>query len=473
MNLDNAIMVISFFIPIAAGYYLKKKKRLDSPTACFLIITLGMLLRLMYISYTAVDVRQHDVHGFFENNAGHSEYICYLLENKHLPDFDPRNIFQFYHPPLHHIICALWLGAAQKMGIPLETTAVDSLQLLTVTYSVLFCVFAYKSLKLLDLKPSSLELCTALVTFHPTMIIMSGSLNNDMLSSLFGMTAIYFTIKWAKEKKWKDIILIAFSVGLGMFTKLSVGLLAPAIAAVFLYIFIVNIKDFKKYILQFTVFGLICIPIGMYWPVRNYLKFEVPITYIPLLPENSGQYIDKTAAERLFNWLPFQFASPFTQWKWNNAPYDEFNPIIALWKNAMFDEGTFFYESITLQSFCTALFLVWIMISLYSTAALFFMWFKNRSVKRENKIFITIISAFIFINYITFCLKYPHVCTQNMRYCVPLIFTSAALIGMYLDNTDSMNKSVYLKSALILKRGTWLFCGLSSFVYIAMLFDNV
>ena len=466
-------MTLAFFIPIAAVFWLKKKNRLDSSMICYLIIIAGVVIRIIYISYTAVNVRQHDVHEFFQNNAGHSEYICYLLENKHLPDFDPREVFQFYHPPLHHIICALWLWVLNKIGVPLETVGVDSLQFLTMAYSVLFCIFAYKSLKLLELKPSSLELSTALVTFHPTLIIMSGSLNNDMLSSLFGMTAIYFTMKWAKKRCWRDIILIAFSVGFGMFTKLSVGLLAPAIAAVFLYILIVNIKDFKSLIPQFFVFGVICIPIGLYWPVRNYLRFDVPISYIPLLSEDSGQYIDRPAVERLFNWLPFQFASPFTQWKWNNAPYDEFNPVIALWKNAMFDEGTFFEKSITLQSFCTALFFFGIMMSLFSVASLFFMWFKYRNVTTVNKYFLSGISVIVFINYIDFCLKFPHVCTENMRYCVPLIFSGAALIGLYLDNSDSIKNRLYVTSTDAVKRGGWIFCVLSAFVYNAMSFYSV
>lgn len=470
---NAVIMTLLLIVPFAAGFYLKKKKRLDSQIICWLILVTGLLLRIIYISYTDINIRQHDVHDFFEHNAGHAEYICYLFENRSLPDFDPRDVSQFYHPPLHHIICALWLTIVGKLGMSVETTGVNSLQFLTVTYSFLYTVFAYKALKLFKLKPETIELCTAIVTFHPTLIILSGNLNNDMLSSLLGMTAIYYTAKWAKDRKWLDIIMIAVSIGLGMFTKLSVGLLAPGVAAVFLYIFIKHIKDFKKLIVQFVVFGIICMPIGLYWSVRNYTRFGVPLNYVPKLSENARQYIDKSALERLFNWLPYQFASPFTQWTWNDAPYNEFNPVIALWKNAMFDEETFFTRSITLQSFCTALFFSGIILSLFSVAALFVMWYKNKSVKLENKILLTGVSLVVFGNYINFCINYPHVCTENMRYCVPLIFAGAAMIGMYIDKLSKSKNKYYKKSVSFLKNSMVVFCGLSIFVYTAMMFYNV
>ena len=464
------VMTLMLTVPFFTGLYLKKSKRLDSDLICWLILLTGLLLRIIYISYTEINVRQHDVHQFFEHNAGHGEYICYLYENRTLPDFDPRDIFQFYHPPLHHIICALWLTIINKLGMSAETTGVQSLQFLTVTYSFLYSVFAYKALGLLDLKPKTVQICTAIVTFHPTLIILSGSLNNDILSSLLSMTAMYYTIKWAKDRKWLDIIIIAFSIGLGMFTKLSVGLLAPGVAAVFLYIFVKNIKEFKKFIPQFVVFGIICVPIGLFWSVRNYVKFDVPLNYVPQLSENSGQFIDRTPVERLLNWLPFQFASPFTQWEWSGAAYNEFNPIIALWKNAMFDEGTFFSRSITLQSFCTALFFSGIFISLFSAIAFFMMWLKNKKAKLENKLLLTGVSLVIFGNYMMFCINYPQVCTENMRYCVPLIFTGSAMLGMYIDSADKIKSKYYKKSAAVLKKGMTVFCGLSIFVYTAMMF---
>lgn len=469
--ITSVSMSILLFSPLAFAFFLKKQKMLNDRIMCILIILMGLILRLIYLSYTTNFDRQHDVYYFFYDDDGHAGYIVYLFENHRLPDFDPTTVWQFYHPPLHHIICAVWMTLLELIGIPAKYDGSNTLQYLTLIYSVLFCVFAYKTFVRLKIKSTALCISTALVTFHPTLIILAGSLNNDMLSSLFAMMAIYFTVRWSQDRKWLDIIMIAFSVGLGMFTKLSVGLLAPAIAAVFLMVFIKNIKEFKKLIPQFLVFAVICCPIGLFWSIRCYVKFGMPLNYVPKLSDSSGQYIDKSVFERLTNWSLYQFSSPFTQWLDTGKPYNEFNPFIALLKSAMFDEETFFNDSITLQSFCTALFFVNFIVVIFSLVAMIVTLLKNKSVKTEIKVLLGVLFAVIFGNYIIFCINYPHVCTQNMRYCVPLIFVGAAFIGMFINGAEESKSEIYKKSAVFIKKSSVIFCILAAFVYTFRMFS--
>ncbi len=461
------IFTALLFAPLIAGIVLKKRNKLDPDKMCVLIIMTGILLRVLYIYHTKVTVRQHDVGSFSELDGGHAAYIMYLYRRHHLPQFDPRTVDQFYHPPLHHIISALWLALMNLLGVDMVTDAPETLQALTMGYSSLFCVFAYKAFKRLHLKDKGLVLATAFVTFHPTLIILSGSINNDMLSGLFAMLAIYLTIKWSQDKKWSSIILLAFSIGLGMMTKLTVGLLAPAVAAVFLVMLIRNRKSFWKFILQFISFGIICIPLGLAWVIRNYLKFDVPFNYVPLLPTTSGQYIDMPIFRRLTDLGLYQLSSPFIQWKPDGDPYNEHNPVIAMFKTAMFDEGTYFRHSITLQSFCAMLLLCNIVISIIAVIGLVMIWIKYPRIKLHHKLFITLISLVIFGNYIIFCMNFPHVCTQNMRYCLPLIFTAAAVCGMLIER-DKLNNNFFRTCKAVLCRCTAAFCTLSSIMVIAM-----
>ncbi len=471
-SLDLAIRIgltVLLFLPLTVGIILNKQNKLDTAKTCTLIIITGVILRTIYIFYTGIDVRQHDVGRFFSKKGGHSDYILYLYYNHKLPDFDPRSVIQFYHPPLHHIICALWLKLMKLLGVSIVKAAPETLQALTLAYSSLFCVFAYKALRRLMLKPHALQTATAFVTFHPTLIILSGSINNDMLSGLFGMMALYFAIKWSQDRKWLSIIMLALSIGFGMFTKLTVGLLAPAVAAVFIVVFIKRIKEWKRFLLQFVTFGVICVPLGLFWSVRNYVKFGMPLNYVPRLSESSKQYIDISPFIRMVDYRPYQFSSPFTQWILDGHKYNEYNPVIALFKNAMFDESTFFMRSITLQSFCTALLFCNIIISLITVIALVMIWIKNRKVKLEHKLLITLTSAVIFGNYIIFCFNYPHVCTENMRYCIPLIFTTAAVCGLLMDRNDLDGKFFGICKRIVPKC-TAVFCMLSSFVYTVMAF---
>lgn len=73
---------------------LAQRRRLGTKQLIFLIAAAGFILRLGYIAYTSYDYRQHDSYGL-DSGSGHLAYMLYLFDNLQLPDFDPRNIWQF------------------------------------------------------------------------------------------------------------------------------------------------------------------------------------------------------------------------------------------------------------------------------------------------------------------------------------------------------------------------------------------
>lgn len=474
-NFDNVIMTVLLLVPAVMAIILKRKKMLDTGTLCALIILTGVVLRMIYTIGEGAQ-SQHDLGSLESDSGGHLGYIRYIYDNLSLPNVDPTSVYQYYHPPLHHIICALWLRFLNLFGISPEDGQ-NTLYYLTMLYSALFMVYAYRIFKELKLKKTALVCALSLVVFHPTLIILSGSLNNDMLSSLFAVMAIFYTIKWVRTGKISDIIKIALCIGLGMFTKLSVGLLAPAVAAVFLVVLIKRRGELKKYIPQFVVFAVICLPIGLFWSVRCYVLYDMPFNYVPMLSTDpsSGdyyQYIDKSALQRLTDWSLYQFSSPFTQWgsARYGGTYVEFNPFIALLKNAMFDEKTLYIHYFSLRLYCYGLFYVNIIIVAFTLVAMvIFLFVKRKAVTLENKLLLGIIFAVVFGNYVVFCINYPHVCTENMRYCVPLIVTGAAFAGVYIDYAKESKSKLYKKSAAVLKCCTALFCVFSTVVYTAMM----
>ena len=60
------------------------------------------------------------------------------------------------------------------------------------------------------LRRMGLIIAFAIVAFHPTFIILSGSVNNDILSLTFMFGAILNTIVWYREQTLKNIMKIAF-----------------------------------------------------------------------------------------------------------------------------------------------------------------------------------------------------------------------------------------------------------------------
>ena len=68
----------------------------------FTIVALAFLIRFYYVYSIDIYTYQHDINHFETN--GHFGYIQYIYSNVGLPSFDPRPEWQFYHPPLHHMI---------------------------------------------------------------------------------------------------------------------------------------------------------------------------------------------------------------------------------------------------------------------------------------------------------------------------------------------------------------------------------
>lgn len=429
-----ATMYLIFIILVVYLLLLNNKKFVDKTTS-LLLFALGFAMRFGYCLQTGIYVRQNDVFGF-GNEAGnsHSGYIEYLLQNHHLPDFDPSTRWQFYHPPLHHTISAIWLGFVDKIS-PAYYISCEAIQVLPLFYSCVMLIIAYKTLKLFGLKGASLYVPFAFLCFFPYLYQLSGAINNDALSIMFIMMSIYFTIIWVNKPTLWNLIKIAFAIGFGMMSKLSAGLVAPAVAVVFLAMMIKNRKEIVKYIKHYMIFGLICCPLGLWWEIRNLIKYNLPINYVNSLDPDCNQYLGNIPIlKRFTDFSSYQFDSLFQ--KWIEDEYQEFNPTVAIMKNAVFGEGgrpdVFTPDYIYAQQF-----LFW------SCALLSFIGFiftfvclfqKKDKCPLFGKILLVLANLTILGNFYVFQITFPFECTMNYRYIVPCTFIGAFATGIVMKN---------------------------------------
>lgn len=448
------------------------KKNFNKQRCIFLLAVCGFILRYFYTLYTDYNVRQHDV-GLFDNGSGHLSYIWQLYENNfRLPEGDPRDRWQFYHPPLHHMLEALWLKFLAFCGIPAGNEFYQYIQIPTLIYSSIAMIVIYRILRELNIDGKALVLAFAMVCFNPTFIVMAGSVNNDMLSALFIYASILYTIKWYKEPKMKNIIKIALCVGLGMMTKASTGLIAPAIAVVFIVKFIQQIiaKKPLPYIVQYVVFLVICCPLGLWWSVRNYIKFDMPFNYVAELNKGIDQYIGNLSLkERFTDFSLYQLKSVFIEWNKQGDTYMEFNPFIALFKTSAFGEMNFLDYNPNLDIAPVILFyanLVLIFISFISM--IYTLFTKKSKLNAMMKVFLSLIFLTFLGNYIVFCIQYPFTCTMNIRYITPLIVIGTYFIGSMISIIDkSKTKKAYaVKIFTIISIAVC--CSASAFTYTAL-----
>ena len=181
----------------------------------------------------------------------------------------------------------------------------------------------------------------AVIAFHPSFILFSGSINNDVLSVAFLLGAVLWTLKWYEKQTWEGILKIALYMGLGMMTKLSVALAAFPIGAVFLVVLVRRCKAKNWRIFgQYGAFLGICAPLGLWYPIRNLVRFGVPLNYVQEMSVKSDQYLgDQSFLSRVLDFSPHQVAKVFEQWlHYDASGYNEYNPLITLLKNAVFGE---------------------------------------------------------------------------------------------------------------------------------------
>ncbi|SDA66571.1 Dolichyl-phosphate-mannose-protein mannosyltransferase [Lachnospiraceae bacterium G11] len=409
-----------------------KLKDISYKTKNLIVVLLGLALRFYYVIATPVlQKNQYDIGSVDVNQGiftGHLGYIYYLYTNRRLPDFDPREVYQFFHPPLHHGIEALWLSVVNIFTKDF-VAQLEWLQIPTLVYSCLIVFVTWKLVKELRVSDNRQWVVLGVIALHPTLIYMAGSLNNDGLSLLFQFAVIWLVVRWYKNRTTSNIVWIALAISLGMLTKLSASLIAIPTAFVFLHVFITEWKELNSFpikrLIQYVVFGTICVPLGMSWAVRCKIKFDMPLTYVNKLPEDSWQYIGNyTLWQRFGIPNPIEFIKNLSH---GSIGFGE-NMWVQLFRTAALGEMDLSELSMTLKVLSMLLILATTVVALIAFAK-FIRFFGTDGYDRAIKWFMIIIYFVQVISFVRFCYGYPHQCTLNFRYMVPVLIPQAIALA--------------------------------------------
>ena len=394
----------------------------DQKHICGILLLLGLILKMFYAIQVPYDYSPHDLGTFSADGSlvsrGHLSYIQYLYLYKKLPD---TCFGQFYQPPLFYIIGAVVLGV--NHGINNYSAAFEGVQLLNMFFSSVGIIYGYSILRKIGKKDWFLVIGTAFLSFCPAFYIIGAEMNNDSLATMFLIMALYYTLCWREKQNVSSILKIALCIGLGMLTKTNVALIAFAVGLCFLYMLIKNRAEWKRYIRQFCLFGIICIPLGMGWNVYRLLKYDLPLTYIPRIPIDDPQYIGNVLAQVRLG-LPSvrQLTSCSIDW---DLPVDFSNIWGQTFLTMNFDEGILSITGRTGKILANLL--LWVSILL--TVCLFILLMRHLfSSGKEISLRILFPINFLIIlgNYIKFAFDYPYICTMNFRY---IVIVQVVLIG--------------------------------------------
>lgn len=461
-DLSWSVRSLGLLMAIGSLYFFNKYRKDDLNAALFFLFLTGFFLRLGYVFTNELFERQYDVgqinlHSINSNAVGHFAYILNLFELNSLPN---SNAYQFYHPPLHHFLSAVWMrGYALLVPNSSWDTLLHSIQVLTLFYSTMLMVVTSQIAKTMKLKNNENYVLTAFVGLHPSLILLSGRLNNDALSVLWIFLIILLTFRWQNTKRITDIVLLAFAIGLGMMTKMSVITMTPWVALIFLYVLIekyIKREKIGSLITQFSLFALIVFPLGLWYPIRNLILFNQPFNFVYLLPEYYG-----VSEFSLWNRFIFINVEELTRSLFANSSVDS-NMWSYLFKTSVFAEYSYW------GSFLLAIGM------LLSNVILFFLFIPGLCIEtflafQKRKFFDIAMVGILIFNFsffIYFNLQYPFGPTYDFRYLVPVLIPLGFFLIKWISYSSSNQWVTTYSVVMKLAASTFMFFAFFLFTFI-------
>jgi 4-amino-4-deoxy-L-arabinose transferase-like glycosyltransferase len=424
---DANVMLAMALVLIAlsgVALLLLSTHRMTAGRLMALLLAAGFVLRFGYMLYTPFYIRGHDISTY--SGHGHLAYVYRLFIGKGLPD---RSVSQFYHPPFAHIADAAVAGFFSLLyRFQNVDTYMEAARLVPCFASCGLLIVCVRLLRELGFSRRAKTVAVAVLAFHPTFILLSASINNDMLMLFFFMAAFLYSVRWYRESSYRNTILLGVAIGCAMSTKFSGSLVAVYTAMIFIIVLARRLKEGKSWDLipKFAVFAVICFPLGLWYQYRNLKLFGQKLGYVPHASAKSALYVgDKTTAERFLSFsLPDILKTIYCQ------PFNDFRIWEYTVKCALFGEFTFSSRHNLLAGVMIVSSLLLILLSL--GAMIWFLLF-DRRYSRLAVLSFSFLWVLLMVSFVCFNLRYPFGCSMDFRYIVPTVVTGAAFLGFLSD----------------------------------------
>lgn len=435
-NAYSVHWIMAGVLPLAVVWFLWPRTRQETwdEKVFQALIAAGIILRVGYMLYTGCTTRGHDLRDIDLSSGGHAAYLLTLIRQGQLPQ---SNELQFYQQPFFYLtgsaVSVLVNGILQCKE---DFYLVDAAKIISCFASciVLFCV---KPLcRFCGIKEWGRVIAAAVISFLPGAYLAGGRVNCDSL--VYGFMTVLFlqTLRFEEKPDWKNTILLAVTYGLALMTKISCGLMALFTAAVFLKELIRRVRQGKWLPLgvKYLVFALISFPLGLWYSVRNYIRFGQPLTYVlALTPEHrlyrgNVSFVQRFLIPDIGDLLKTPYADPWTNYNF---------PVYFL-KTALFGEFTYQAPVVlpVLLLLCGLSMSVFVVMAVYEgirTKKMCDGW------KYPVVLFLLFLSAAI-----SFYLKEPYGCSMDYRYSLFLTVPSGLLLGKYYMETGNEKRKRWI-----------------------------
>ena len=432
----NRISITFLFVIYIILYSIINGKKHFKNNLFYLIFGLGVFLRTIYIIDTGISTRQHDVLSLQSN--GHLKYIYILFQTNKLPY---TNHWQFYHPPFWHILAALFLKFSNLFGI-VGNRAFEGIQILPLIFTSIIMIIVDKINIKLKIKNRYRYLIDLMIAVHPTLLFLSGSINNDCLLLLMEVLVIYLAIIWYENDSTKNTVVLALTTGLCVMTKANGAIMAIPL----LYVFFKKYQKYyrnndTKYASKLLLFGVISLPIGLWFQIRNMILFGRNIVPIPGGNPFLGNYsfIERFLLIDLKQSLAFAYQ------------VQDYNLPAFLLKTSLF--GEYKFNNIGIMHYAM-IFLAILLMIIFVICILKYLLSNNKKIE-INILLITLITSLT--SMLFFNIKMPYVCSMDFRYITITLLSFVVILGYMFDKLK-YKKIVELICALFITSSIIFIC---------------
>ncbi|MGI6500181.1 MAG: glycosyltransferase family 39 protein [Anaerostipes sp.] len=444
----QVLMALSIIVIVAMALFQLGNRKLEIKDIMFYLIIMGLIMRIGYMLYTFFQVRSHDMWDVSLDASGHAAYILNIIEKGQLPK---TNDLQFYQQPFFYLagslVSKIVNGILSSQAL---TYYVDGAKLVSCFASCGILIHIPELCKVVKLKEKGTIAVTALVAFLPSMYLSGGRVNPDMLGVYFVFMALLYTFYWMEDQTWKHTVILAVIYGLGMMTKISCGIMAIVTAGVFIYKLWIAGKEKKAVplIKKYLVFVCISFPLGLWYSLRNFVKFGQSIMYVLDVSKDKILYVGDVSMIKRFITISIEniIKTPYA------SAIDDSNYPVYLLKSALFGEFTFKISSLIPHLLLFAeilLVLMMLFVIIWS--------FVKKGWGIELKI-ILLFSMVLYASNVWFNIKYPFGCSMDFRYLIPLGITVPILFAKGMDMMDNKQWNV----------AAWICIGMYSFLSCVM-----
>ena len=416
------------------------------------ILWLGCIMRIGYTFYNGVFSRVHDV-WYYDDYTQNSKasYLMWLIERGKLPDTYEG---QLYHQPFSYLFTAGVCKILQLMTYDRNIYFIGSIggKLGSCMASCMTLLFSLKLCKELKMKAENKILAMWFVAFLPGMYLAAGRIGEDAFSCLFAVMEIYTALKWYHNSNIRNTIYTAIAFGFGLQTNLSCILPMGLLVILVLEKMVGDHDAVKKYIGQTAIFAGIAAPLGMWFYVRNAIRFGIPFTYIN--EQEVGNILwtgEHSLWERFapINWRNL-ISSPYA-----NA-YEDYNLSTYFLKSEIFGEFSFEMGKVIPYT----LLIINLLMTIFLIAFMFRLIIKREKEHDEWALLGMLVFYLLFICYSYY--KEPFGCSMDARYFLIVPILKIVLLGKL---SEGLNRALAAgKGYAVLMKVAMLLFGTASIV---------